>query len=237
MNVAGKAAHLLDVRDRRSLSDRYSAHVRGKDLQEQRQLIEEAISSVDEARRQRALQGTIHDAQSFCWATLRQFDRRTTYKGLSTPEDYGLQHAEYHMLLGVADDAVSHVRWIERLLVKMAEPRELPPDERIRKQLREARSLLAVHRDERVLYWRLTDEHTPRVKAAYERLDVELPDGAIDTEIIAYFPPPGATDEEIEAGFARIGTVGGGLLSLRDLYFAFKQLEVDLDELAQRYRA
>ncbi|MXY09975.1 MAG: hypothetical protein F4Z00_11165 [Acidimicrobiaceae bacterium] len=210
--------------------------MRKQDLQQQRKLINKAISSADEARLRRALQGTIHDAQSFCWATLRQFDRRGTYKGSSTPQDYGLKHAEYHMLVGVADDAVSHVKWIERLLVKMDEPRELPPDGRLRQQLREARNLLAVHRDERVLYWRLTDEHTPRVKAAYGRLGLELPDDSIDTEIIAYFPPPGATDDEIEDGFASIGTVGGGLLSLRDLYFAFKQLETELDELAQEYR-
>ena len=230
------AAHLLHGLEGRLLSDRYAAHMRGADRKKQRQIIEKAISSASEARQQRALQGTIHDAQSFCWATLRQFDRRGTYRGLSTPQDYGLKHAEYHMLLGVADDAVSHVRWIERLLAERDEPRELPPNERIRRQLREARNLLAVHRDERVLYWRLTDEHTPRVKAAYERLDVKLPDDSIDKEIIAYFPPPRATDEEIEAGFASIGTVGSGLLSLRDLYFAFKQLEADLDELAQEYR-
>ena len=110
------------------------------------------------------------------------------------------------MLLGVAQDAVSHVEAVERLLAKLGNPRELPPSKRIRDQLREARNLLAVHRDERVLYWRLTGEHTPHVVKTYRRLGVELPVGTIDKEIIAYGPPPGATEDEIEAGYAGIGT-------------------------------
>ncbi|MCY4423516.1 MAG: hypothetical protein OXC06_10640, partial [Acidimicrobiaceae bacterium] len=118
--------------------------------------------------------------------------------------------------------------------IRMGDPRELPPNERIRGQLREARNLLAVHRDERVLYWRLTGEHTPHVAKTYERLGLELPEGTIDKEIVAYFPEPWKTDDEIAEGYAQVGLVGG-LLSLRELHFAFKELEADLDGLAGRY--
>lgn len=140
------------------------------------------------------------------------------------------------MLLGVAQDAVSHVTLIEQLLQAIGEPRELPPEADIRDQLREARNLLAVHRDERVLYWRLTGEHTPHVVKTYKRLGLELPEGTIDTEIVAYAPTPGATEDEIAEGYARVGLVGE-LLSLRELHFAFKQLEADLNELAEGYRS
>ena len=117
----------------------------------------------------------------------------------------------------------------------MGDPRELPPSKRIRGQLREARNLLAVHRDERVLYWRLTGEHTPHVATTYKRLGLELPEGTIDKEIVAYAQPPAATEDEIADGYSRVGMVGE-LLSLRELHFAFTELEADLDELAGRYR-
>lgn len=206
-----------------------------KELREQPQLIEAAIKSVDASTLGSALEGTLGDAQSFCWATLRQFERRAGYTHLSTPRDYGLQHAEYHMLLGVAHDTVSHVATIERLLDAMGQPSTLAPDGRIREELREARNLLATHRDQRVLYRRLTGKHTPHVVESYKRLGLTLPSGSIDKEIIAYAPPPGATEQEIAEGYASVGTVGD-MLSLRDLYFGFKQLETDLDDLANQYR-
>ena len=65
-----------------------------------------------------------------------------------------------------------------------------------RVQLQETRNLLAAHRDERVLYRRLTGEHTPRAIKAYLRLGIEVPEGSMDSEIIAYGSPPGASDEE-----------------------------------------
>lgn len=204
------------------------------ELRAQPQLIEAAIEAADESTLGSALEGTIGDAQSFCWATLRQFERYTVFPERSTPRDYGLLHAEKHMLLGVAHDAVSHVEAVERLLTRMGDPRELPPSKRVRDQLREARNLLAAHRDERVLYRRLTGEHTPHVVKTYKRLGLELPEGSIDKEIVAYAPPPGATEDEIAEGYARVGMVGE-LLSLRELYFAFTELEADLDELTGRH--
>ena len=206
-----------------------------KELRDQRQLIDTAIKSADASTLRSALEGTIGDAQSFCWATLRQFERRADYTNLSTRRDYGLQHAEYHMLLGVAHDTVSHVTEIEKLLDAMGQPVTLAPDGRIREELREARNLLATHRDERMLYRRLTGKHTPHVVESYKRLGLTLPSGSIDKEIIAYAPPPGATEREIAEGHARVGTVGD-MLSLQDLYCAFKRLETDLDDLARKYR-
>ena len=190
------------------------------ELREQRRLIREAISAASDSKLRYALEGTISDAQSFCWATLRQFERRTDYRN-RTARDYGLQHADYHMLLGVAQDTISHVTVIEELLQAIREPRELPPEAGIRNELREARNLLAVHRDQRVLYWRLTGEHTPHVIKTYKRLGLELPEGTIDKEIIAYAPEPWKTEEEIAEGYARVGTVGE-LLSLRELQIAFE---------------
>lgn len=206
-----------------------------RELRDQPRLIEEAIESASDAELRVALEGTIGDAQSFCWLTLRQFERYTVFPERSTRRDYGLLHAEKHMLLGVAHDAISHVEAVEKLLIRVGDPRELPPAQRIRAQLREARNLLAVHRDERVLYWRLTGEHTPHVVKTYKRLGLELPEGTIDKEIVAYAPPPGATEDEIAEGYARVGMVGE-LLSLRELHFAFTALEADLDELAEGCR-
>ena len=216
--------------------DRYARFMGRRELRDQPRLIREAIESASDSELRHTLEGTIGDAQSFCWATLRQFERYTVFPERSTPRDFGLLHAEKHMLLVVAHDAISHVEAVERLLTRMGNPRELPPSKRVRAQLREARNLLAVHRDERVLYWRLTGEHTPHVVKTYKRLGLELPEGTIDKEIVAYAPPPGATEDEIAEGDARVGLVGE-LLSLRELHLAFTELEADLDELAESYRS
>ena len=139
------------------------------------------------------------------------------------------------MLLGVAQDTMSHVTVIEELLQAIGEPRALPPEDGIRNELREARNLSAVHRDQRVLYWRLTRRaHAPR------RQDLQASRGGATRRnhrqgTIAYGPPPGATEDEIEKGYASVGTVGD-LLSLRELYFAFKELEAELDELTDSHR-
>ena len=197
----------------------------------QRSLIEQALSKADEVKLRHVLEGTIGDTQSFCWATLRQFERRAEGGTLSTPREFGLQHAEKHLLLVVAHDTVAHVEAVEMLLERIGTPRKLPPVQQIRDQLREARNLLAAHRDERVLYWRLTGKHTPRVEKAYKRLRIHLPAGSIDTEIIAYYPPPDATEQEVADGYNSVGTVGG-LLRLQELGAAFAQLESALAELA-----
>lgn len=154
---------------------------------------------------------------------------------LATPKDFGLDHAETHLLLVVANDTLAHVRWVEEILYEIGEPRDLPPDRKLRDRIREARNLLATHRDERALYWRLTNQHTPHVVKAYERLDTPLPSGTIDTEVIAYSPPPGASQEEMEEGYSQVGLVGG-LLPLHKVREAFVQLESDLDDLARMYR-
>ena len=202
------------------------------DQNHQERLINKAISEADDAKLQHVLEGTVGDTQAFCWATLRQFERRAERVILSTPREHGLQHAETHMLLVVAHDTVAHVRAIEMLLCAIGKPRNLPPAQVIRDQLREARNLLAAQRDERVLYWRLTRKHTPRVKRAYQRLGIDLPVGTIDKEVIAYYPPPDATEQEIADGYESVGTMGG-LLRLPELGSAFRQLETALAELAR----
>ena len=183
----------------------------------------------------RVLSGTLGDTRAFCWATLRQFERRDRGKVLATPKDFGLDHAETHLLLVVANDTLSHVKWVEEILDKVGEPRDLPPERELRDRIREARNLLATHRDERALYWRLTSQHTPHVVRTYKRLNVSLPSGTIDTEVIAYSPPPGASAEEMEEGYSRVGLVGG-LLPLRRVHEAFFKLESDLDDLARIHR-
>ncbi|MDE0134114.1 MAG: hypothetical protein OXM54_04670 [Acidimicrobiaceae bacterium] len=199
----------------------------------QEDLIEIAIAEADDAKLWHVLDGTVGDAQAFCWATLWQFERRTEVGVVATPQDHGLQHAETHMLLVVAHDTVRHVIAVEMLLSALGSPQALPPAQAIRDQVREARNLLAAHRDERALYWRLTRKHTPRVEAAYRRLGIDLPTGSIDTEIIAYYPPPDATEQEIADGYRSVGTVGG-LLRLQELFAEFQQLETALAELAER---
>lgn len=204
-----------------------------RELREQRELIESAIESADDAKLRYVLEGTLKDAHSFCRATLRQFSRRIEQKRES-PRDYGFEYVDRHILIAVAHDTVSQVSVVERLLQRMGVPRDLPPNNELRVELREIRNLLAVHRDEHILYWRLTGENTPHIKTVYKRLGLPEPTDSIGKEIVAYFPEPGKTEQEIEAGYARVGTVGD-LLSLREVYFAFKELEGDLDELAERY--
>lgn len=205
-----------------------------QELQTQRQLIKHAIASADEATLRYALEGTISDTQSFCRATLLQFIRRTEHL-VRSPRDYGLEYVERHMLIEVAHDTLSQVSVVEGLLERIGEPRSLPPNKELRIQLREVRNLLAVHRNEHILYWRLTRTHTPHVVEVYGRFGWSLPDSGIDKEIIAYFPIPWATDEENAAGFATVGTVAD-VLSLPDLKANFRELDSDLTDLANKYR-
>ena len=194
-------------------------------------MVDEELAKATPERLRYALDGTIADTQAFCWAALRQFRRREAPGRLTTPEDFGLRHAEYHMLLVLAFEAVSHVHQLEKVLGALGVPHDLPPDKDQRKRLREARNLLAEHRDERVLFWRLTGENTPHVVAVYTALGLEVPHG-IDSEMVGYVPDPNRSDAENAIGLANVGTVGGGLLSLPRLRDALEQLSHDLAELA-----
>ena len=197
----------------------------------QRRLLAEALSNANEAQLRHALDGTIGDTQAFCWAALRQFDCRDEAPDRRTPQDFGLRHADLHLLLIVAEETAAHVVMLEKLLTALDEPHSLLPDLVLRDRLREARNLLAEHRDERVLYWRLEDTHTPHVVDVYSRLGVALPEGPIDSEVLGYAPPPEATPRDIARGLAEVGTVGG-LLSLPKLHAAPEELEMALRGLA-----
>ena len=102
-----------------------------------------------------------------------------------------------------------------------------------RDRLRETRNLLAAHRDERVLHRRLTGEHTGRVIDAYKTLGIEVPKGSMDSEIIAYSPPPGASDEEAAEGASRVGEIGGGIAHLGEITQRMGQLDEALSSLRQ----
>ncbi len=202
----------------------------------QRAALVDALASASPSTVRDALEGTVGDAQAFCWAALRQFERREAQVRLSEPRDFGLHHADLHTLLIVAQEAVAHVELIELVLDVLGEPSSLPPDADLRPRLREARNLLAEHRDERVLYWRLTGRHTPRVVNGYQRLGIELPSGTIDSEVLGYVPPPDASAEEIQAGLASVGSIGG-LLVLPELRRELLLLSDALDRLASECAA
>jgi hypothetical protein len=191
--------------------------------EEQRKLVAQALTDAPDGVRRYALVATIEDTRVYCWGALRQFERRGEQqeRDLSSPRQNGLYYADLYSLLMIAAETVAHVVLVERLLRSIREPPDrLPPRPELREPLREARNLLAAHRDDRVLYWRLTRKHTPHVELVYERLRVDLPlgpDEAIDTETL--FP----------------GIVGG-LLSLPELRDSLEELEHDLEVLASTYR-
>ena len=143
----------------------------------------------------RTLDGTLGDALAFCWGTIRQVERCANVPTLSTPRDFGLHHVEEHLLFTAANDALSHLDLVERLLeeVKSFCQQDVTPHldalsnacpTSFRDRLRETRNLLAAHRDERVLYRRLTGEHTARAINAYLRLGIEVPEGSMDSDQI-----------------------------------------------------
>lgn len=205
-----------------------------KELRLQRKLIAAALHDATDNQLRTALDGTIGDAQSFCWAALRQFDRKAAGSGFGSPHDRGLHYADGHLLLVASLEAVDHASLVERLLRAIGEPQELPPSTLVRIRLREARNLLAEHRDERVLYWRLTGRHTPHVIERYASLGVTL-SGSIDSEVIGFSPYGIDDDEVIAAGRASVGTIGG-LLSLPQLRQELLRLEKDLVVLAHRHQ-
>lgn len=190
----------------------------------------------------RTLDGTLGDTLSFCWGAIRQVERYSSVRTLSTPQDFGLHYVEEHLLFTVANDALSHLDVVELLLqeINSFSQRDVTPHlnalsiacpTSFRDRLRETRNLLAAHRDERVLYRRLTGEHTARVKDAYSKLGIEVPEGSIDSEIVAYSPPPGASDEEAAEGAASIGQIGGGIAHLGEITQCMGQLDKALCSL------
>ena len=149
--------------------------------------------------------------------------RKCTYP--FDPQDFGLHHVEEHLLFTAASDALSNLDLVERLLQEVnglcqqdvtphLDALSIACPTGFRDRLRETRNLLAAHRDERVLYRRLTGEHTARAIKAYLRLGIEMPEGSMDSEIIAYARPLGASDEEAAEGASRVGQIGGGIAHL-----------------------
>ena len=183
------------------------------------------------------LDGTLGDTQALCWGAIRQLDRYYEPRTFSTPRDFGLHFVDQHLLFTVANDAVAHLDVVERLLREINNSCEecdtgshisalseaCPEGFRVR--LRETRNLLYAHRDERVLHRRLTGEHTERVKRAYELLGIEVPRGTIDTHVVAYSPPPGASAEEIAEGRTRVGQIGGGIAHLDEIQECLEKME------------
>ena len=55
----------------------------------------------------------------------------------------------------------------------------------------------------------------------------------MDSEIIAYSPPPGASDEEAAEGASRVGEIGGGIAHLGEITQRMGQLDEALSSLRQ----
>ena len=192
------------------------------------------------------LDGTLGDALAFCWGTIRQVERYADVPTLSSPRDFGLHYVEQHLLFTAANDALSHLDLVERLLHEINSFRQQDVTPHLhalsnacptsfRDRLRETRNLLAAHRDERVLHRRLTGKHTTRVIEAYCRLGIEVPEGSIDSEIIAYSPPLGASDEEADEGGSRVGLIGGGIAHLGEITQRMGQLDKALSSLRRDF--
>ena len=192
------------------------------------------------------LDGTLGDALAFCWGTIRQLERYANVPTLSTPRDFGLYYVDEHLLFIAANDALSHLALVESLLEEInsfcqqdvrphLDSLSIACPTSFRDRVRETRNLLAAHRDERVLYRRLTGEHTARVENAYLRLGIELPEGSIDSEIIAYSRPPGASDEEAAEGASSVGQVGGGIAHFGEITQRMGQLDEALRSLRQDF--
>ena len=190
-------------------------------------MVDEALARATDEKLRETLDGTIGDSLAFCWGALTQYERRGYPWSPTTPREHGQRYAEMHTLLILAHEAVCHADQVTRLLDRMGRPSALPPDQTTRARLAQARNLLAEHRDERLLYWRLTGYHTPHVIGVYGELGVDLPAGAIDSE---QFADVGSATE------FHWGTVGG-LLSLGNLQIELSRLEEHLVELATEFRA
>ena len=80
-------------------------------------LFADALRNAGSDRLHATLDGTIGDAQAFCWGALRQYDCCNEPDTLTSPRDFGLQYADLHYLLIGTQEAVSHAERVEQLLV------------------------------------------------------------------------------------------------------------------------
>lgn len=191
------------------------------DFDEQRKLINAALSEADDDRLLSALDGSVSDAQAFAWATLDQVERYLELRPMSlsasdTPRDLGAKTTSQLEILTLADAAVDHVKVVEKLRRRLdRKAKGLRPTEELRRSINEARNLLVAHRDERVLYRRLTGQHTPRVIKAYKRIEVEISEIGIDVT------------RRLDDGTLKVGDI----LSVDELVEQFKELETQLEEI------
>ena len=189
----------------------------GPTLGDQDRLIKTALRGADADRLRYTLDGTLSDTRSLVAGTLRQLERFGDIGDALGADDRGLHHAESHLLLHAAADAVAHLTLLERVRRRI-DPKapKLAPDDETRKRLREARNMLAAHREDRVLYRRLTNgEHTPRAILAYASLGIEIPPEGIDV-----------TRYHLDGSI----TVGD-FLSFTELERQFKMLESQFEEM------
>ena len=223
------------------------SQIRDKTIKRAFEVAREQCHHDDDAYLSRLLEtldGTLGDALAFRWGTIRQGERYANVPTLSTPRDFGLHHVEEHLLFTVASDTLFHLDLVERLLQEVNDvcQQDVTPHldalsiacpTGFRDRLRETRNLLAAHRDERVLYRRLTGEHTARAIKAYLSLDIEVPEGSLDSEIIAYASPPGASDEEATEGASSVGQIGGRIAHLGEITRRMGQLAKALSSVRQ----
>ena len=144
------------------------------------QLIAATIAAASQDSLAQALEGMVGDAACHARCALDQFEQRPP---AFASADTGRHFAHLYLLLIAAHEAVCHARRVEQLLAALGKPRQFAPTPDTREHLRVARNLLAEHRDERVLVWRLTHQHTDRVQNEYARLGIPVPTGTIDFEV------------------------------------------------------
>jgi hypothetical protein len=157
----------------------------------QQQVVDRAIVEAPESAIRFALDGTVGNAQCFCWAALEAYEG--TFEASLRPgapiefdgdprRMAGRHHAAGHWFLIAALEAVDHAVQLEKLLARLGRPERLPPtDEKFRSRLRSARNLLAEHTEERLVFYRLTGEHTEHVRKVFGDLSIEVPLGGIDS--------------------------------------------------------
>ena len=211
-------AQKFRIRIRRS---RFGRWLIGPPLSEEEKLVKAALRSADEAQLSVALDGTLSDTRSLVASTLRQAERfgdlTTALRTGGTPREQGLQWADSQLLLHAAADAVATLKLLEKVRRRI-DPKapNLPPDEEMRRRIRQARNILAAHREDRVLYKRLSGgQHTPRAVDAWRDHGVEISEQGID--IVRYHPDGSVTM--------------GDILSLTDLIRQFEELDEALEEL------
>jgi hypothetical protein len=184
--------------------------------------VADAIAAADTVSLTHALDGMVGDAVCQARCALDQFEQRPA---AFVSSDAGRHFAHLYLLLIAAHEAVCHTQRVEQLLEALGEPVQFPPSPTTRERLRVARNLLAEHREERVLIWRLTNQHTDRVQREYMRLGVPLPTGTIDFEVFD-------DHSQLAGGWG----VVGGLLDLSELKDELTVMSEHLEELKRRLR-